>query len=124
MHALWDGFYTAYMSGRDGQGFAIFVLYNGIISGADPLGVNFDGTYEVLQDASLNGRLFVSIPPGSTVIQGVFSGSSGMQYDFPIVFAPNALSLDYLELQTPLGPVNMRIKKLREIGQMDMSLSS
>ncbi len=111
----WEGFYASYMSGSEGQGFAVFIFSNGIIAGADPLGVNFDGTYETQSDGSLAGNVTVSVPAGGTVIQGASAGPTGMKYDVPLVFAANAFALDFVELETPLGPVNLRMKKLRDL---------
>lgn len=116
MTDAWEGFYASYMSGSDGQGFGIFIFANGAIAGADPLGVKFDGRYETSQDGALAGTVTVTVPPGGSVIQGATAGPSGMQYDVPIAFAPNALALDFLNLETPLGPVNLRMVKLRELG--------
>lgn len=112
----WDGFYAGYMSGLNGQGFAMFVFANGVIVGSDPLGVEFDGTYTTLQDGSLKGDLKVKIPAGGVVIQGVTAGPSGMTYHVPLAFAADVFAFDFLKIETPLGPVNLRMKKLREWG--------
>lgn len=112
----WDGFYAGYMSGSEGPGFAMFVFSKGVIVGADPLGVLFDGSYTVLADDSVTGVVTVSVPSGGTVIQGASAGPGGLSYEVPISFPSNALDLDYLALKTPLGPVNLRMKKLRGIG--------
>lgn len=112
----WEGFYASFMSGSDGQGFAMFIFADGVIAGADPLGVKFDGTYETLGDGSLAGTVTVTVPPGGTVIQGASAGPAGLRYEVPIAFAPNAFALDFVKLDTPLGPVNLRMAKLRELG--------
>lgn len=110
----WEGFYSGYMSGVDGQGFALLMFSGGIIVGADPLGVTFDGTYETQEDGSLKGTVQVSVPPHGTVIQGASAGPAGMQYDVVINFS-NAFAVDFVKLETPLGPVNIRLVKLREL---------
>jgi hypothetical protein len=112
----WEGIYAGYMSGSDGQGFALFIFSDGIIAGSDPLGVNFDGTYELMDDGSLKGSVTVSVPSGGTVIQGASAGPAGLKYTVPVAFAADALTADFIELETPLGPVNLRMKKLRELG--------
>ncbi len=119
MSTAWNGFYASYMSGSDGQGFAMFVFSNGTIVGADPLGVKFDGVYQTSDDGSLTGKVTVSVPPGGTVIQGASAGPGGLTYEVPISLAPNAFSLDYLKLETPLGPVNLRMVKLRDVDQAE-----
>jgi hypothetical protein len=109
----WEGFYASYMSASDGQGFAMFVFSNGLISGVDPLGVEFDGRYETKEDGSLVGVVTVKVPPSGTVIQGASAGPSGLTYQVPIAFATDAFEIDFVKLETPLGPVNLRMKKLR-----------
>jgi hypothetical protein len=116
MTQSWEGFYASYMSGSDGQGFAMFVFAGGAIVGASPLGGKFDGTYETLEDGSLTGKVTVTVPPGGTVIQGASAGPAGMKYEVPIAFAPDAFALDFVKLDTPLGPVHLRMAKLRELG--------
>ena len=111
----WDGFYAAYMSGSNGQGFVVFVFSAGVIVGADPLGVNFDGVYKDLEDGSLEGNVTVTVPGGGTVIQGASAGPAGFQYDVPLSFASNALEVDFIRMSTPLGPVNVRLRKLRDL---------
>jgi hypothetical protein len=112
----WEGFYAGYMSSSDGQGFAMFVFSNGVIAGADPLGVEFDGHYETSEDGSILGRVSVRVPAGGTVIQGASAGPSGMTYDVPIAFPAGAFEADFVKLDTPLGPVNLRMKRLRGPG--------
>lgn len=118
MATAWEGFYATYMSASDGQGFAMFVFSNNVIVGADPLGVKFDGTYEACDDGSLVGRVTVTVPPGGTVIQGASAGPNGMTYEVPISFEAGAFSLDFVKLETPLGPVNIRMNKLRDVGTL------
>jgi hypothetical protein len=115
----WEGFYASYMTGTDGQGFAMFVFFNGLIVGTDVLGVSFDGNYSVKDTGDLVGEVSVKIPPNGTVIQGVTAGPSGMTYTVPVKFGVNDLDLDYVELSTPLGPINLVMKKMRglEMGE-------
>jgi hypothetical protein len=109
----WEGFYAGYMTGTDGQGFAMFVFLNGVIVGTDALGVSFDGKYKILKTGELVGDVTVTVPPNGTVIQGVTSGPSGMTYNVPVKFGVKDFDLDFIELSTPLGPINLVMKKLR-----------
>ncbi len=113
MTDFWEGFYAGYMTGADGQGFAMFVFRDGIISGADPLGVLFDGSYERSETAELNGEITVTVPPNGTVIQGVSAGPSELKYTLPISFERSDLESDFVQLATPLGAVNLKLEKLR-----------
>lgn len=114
-----DGVYAAYMTGASAQGFAMFLFQNGIIVGADPLGVLFDGEYLTGADAGpITGKVTVRVPPNGTVIQGVTSGPSGMTYEVPLTLVREFEQLDFLKIETPLGPVNVKLKKLRSLKEV------
>ena len=111
-----DGFYAAYMTGETGQGFGLFVFQDGVIVGADPLGVKFDGSYETSESTeSVSVLIQVDVPPNGTVIQGASSGPSGMRYAVRVVLQENSLNEDWIRIQTPIGPVNLRLKKIRNL---------
>lgn len=59
-----NGFYSAFMSGEDGQGYALLVFKDGNIVGADPLGVQFDGVYSK-DGQGWSGEVTVKAPPGA-----------------------------------------------------------
>lgn len=107
-----DGIYTCYMAGAEGNGFAMFVFKNGVISGADPLGVKFDGKYAE-QSGSYIADVTVSVPQGGTVVQGVSSGPSGITYTVNLSLPPDFATKEFVEIVTPLGPVNARFKRIR-----------
>lgn len=108
-----DGIYAAYMTGTDGQGFGLFVFHAGILSGADPLGVKFDGTYEPINDGKIAGTVKVTVPPEATVVQGVSVGSSPLSYEVPLLLGADLEAMGVFRLDTPLGPVNVKLEKLR-----------
>jgi hypothetical protein len=111
-----DGIYAAYMTGVSGQGFGMFVFQEGAITGADPLGVMFDGVYTAEQNSEkITGSVTVRVPPGGTVIQGVTSGPSGMTYEVPLVLDRDFDQVNFLKIETPLGPVNIKLNKLRAL---------
>lgn len=111
-----DGFYAAYISGSNGNGFVMFVFSQGTLVGCDLLGVKFDGTYSEGADQQISGSVDVIVPPNGEVIQGVKAGPDGMNYSVPFTLSPDFLSAPYIALDTPLGPVNMRLEKLRGLG--------
>lgn len=112
---VWDGFYAAYMTGEEGQGFAMFIFSNGNIAGADPLGVRFDGSFEVTNEGTLCAKIVVKVPPDGMVVQGASPGPSGLSYGVSFDLSHDQAS-DYFQISTPLGPVNVRLEKLRAIG--------
>ena len=109
-----DGFYTARITGTSGQGLAIFVFQSGILVGCDPLGVQFDGHYEADEVGStLRGSVTVKAPPGGMTVQGVNTGPNGITYTLPFELPTDFGLLNFIRLETPLGPVNMTLKKMR-----------
>lgn len=40
-----DGIYSVYLTGQSGNGFAIMIMMNGKVTGADAMGILFDGDY-------------------------------------------------------------------------------
>lgn len=109
-----NGFYSAFMSGEDGQGYALLVFKDGRIVGADPLGVTFDGHYEDANDG-WSGEVLVKAPPGGTLIQGVTPGPSGIVYSVPIRLPADFQGQPFIHIETPLGPVNVKLTWLRDI---------
>lgn len=107
-----NGFYSAFMSGEDGQGYALLVFRDGRIVGADPLGVTFDGQYAEDGDGWA-GEVVVTAPPGGTLIQGVTPGPSGIVYSVPLRLPSDFQSQPFLHIQTPLGPVNVKLTWVR-----------
>ncbi|HET6390116.1 hypothetical protein [Hyphomicrobium sp.] len=110
-----EGIYAAYMTGSTGQGFAMFVIRDGLILGADPLGVTFDGTYVPTGRGDHSGKINVRVPPNGSTIQGVSVGPHGLTYDVTVSLPNSITDQDIVQLGTPLGPVNVRLNKLRGV---------
>lgn len=116
MNGSIEGIYAGYMTGAEGNGFSMFVFINGIVSGVDPLGVKFDGTY-CAKEHHYDAAIKVTVPSGGMVIQGASAGSAGMTYTVTIKLEPNFAQLDHIRIDTPLGPANLRLRKLRGLGE-------
>lgn len=110
-----DGFYAGYMTGAEGNGFSMFVFTNGSIVGADPMGVQFDGSY-VAEGDNISAKVDVRVPGGETVIQGAAAGPAGLTYTVDFVLPGDFADRDFIRLDTPLGAVNLKLRKLRDIG--------
>lgn len=109
-----EGFYSAYFSGKESNGFAVFVFTAGRIVGADPLGVLFNGHYRPKQDGTgYDANVRVAVPKGGTTIQGVSSGPDGFTYEANVELPSDFAQRQFLELTTPLGRVNVRFVRLR-----------
>ena len=111
-----DGFYVGYFTGLGGSGQAMFVLRQGVLVGADPLGVLFDGNYALNKEkTAYEGAVKVTAPPNGQLVQGVNSGPAGLTYEVPLSLPINFASSNFLSLDTPLGPVNVRLEYLRAL---------
>lgn len=109
-----DGIYTGYFSGREGEGLGMFLLKDGLLTGADAMGVLFDGSYSSAQDGqSYEGKVTVTAPPNGTLVQGVTTGPSGMVYEVSFHLPSDFSQRSFLTLSTALGPVNVKLVKLR-----------
>ena len=109
-----DGFYAGYFSGYGGSGMAMFIFVDGGLTGADMAGVTFDGSYAKKGEV-LEGVVHVKVPPGVTVVQGMTAPPQGLEYDVPIAIPAEFEAQPYFELRTPLGVVNVRLVKTRDI---------
>ncbi|MDV3456352.1 hypothetical protein RZN05_05105 [Sphingomonas sp. HF-S4] len=111
-----DGIYAGYMSGSEGNGVLMFVFKDGIISGADPLGVLFDGEYTPNADGTVAATVKVTGPGGETVIQGASAGPSGLTYPVSMTLPADFACQEFIRVETPLGAVNLKLKKVRTLG--------
>jgi hypothetical protein len=110
-----DGFYAAYFTSREMNGFAILAMRNGMIAGADQSGTLFDGQYQLTSTGSHDGQVTVNLPANGNSIQGVKTGSDGMSYTTEMSLPTDFLQRQFVRLDTPLGPVNMKLVRLRDI---------
>jgi hypothetical protein len=109
-----DGFYSAYLTGSMGQGFAMLVFKRGAISGADAMGARYDGNYRD-SASGFSVRLKVWLPPNTLLVQGVSTGSeadiSELDFELPADF----LAQPFIRVNAKHGPVNVKLVKLREL---------
>lgn len=110
-----NGIYVGYFTAAGGNGLAMFFLRDGSLAGADPNGVIYDGTYRVAENRSHIGRVRVINPPNTMLVQGASTGPNGLTYEADFTFPPDFLQRPHLRVETPLGPVNVALKKLRSI---------
>ncbi|WP_333897440.1 hypothetical protein [Brevundimonas aurantiaca] len=111
-----DGFYSALFSGKAGEGSAMFILSDGVLVGADPLGVLFDGSYTPDGKGGFAGKVIVKAPPNGELVQGVTTGPDGLTYEVGIEIPADFETRPFLTLSTPLGPINFVLKRLRSVG--------
>lgn len=112
-----DGFFRMAYTGTAGSGFGLLVLRNGSIAGADVAGGTYDGTYiENSNTGDIDLRVIMSAPAGITPVQTGVPLTAPMSLPITATLAPaDTVNEKIILLQTPLGPVNVIFKKLRDI---------
>ena|SRR3990167_6290826 len=111
---MFEGFYTAYMSGPTGQSLAMFVFRDGIVAGADVGGGIYSGSYaidSVEQKVSLLVKFI--LPEESISIAGFETEAEPIELEVPIELPikidPNAV----FTIRTSLGSINSKFTKVR-----------
>ena len=111
-----EGIYTIYLSAIEGESFAIVILHDSLINGADTEGTIFDGKYIFDSITGItSGIITVKVPSNVKTIQGVSTGSTGISYDVTIALPKDFLERSYIRAETLYGPVNMRFVLLRRL---------
>ncbi len=109
-----DGYYAGYFAGRAGNGLALLTLSNGKLVGVDAAGTQFDGRYELHDDTgAIALDICVSAPPGIMLVQGQSTGEEGFDYHLATEVKISVLDGAVVRIETPIGPLNMRLQKLR-----------
>jgi hypothetical protein len=109
-----DGFYAVFYTGKVSSGFAMIVLRNGIVTGADVGGGLYDGKYTVSADKrTVEGTMKLTTPPGISLVTGAPASSEVSIQEFPLSL-PADLNEQTVQIQTPTGPVNLKFKKIRD----------
>lgn len=112
-----EGIYAAFVTGVVSQGLIILVLKDGIVMGADFSGVTLDGTYTVSADGSHAAlKLTGKSPAGITTIQGRIIPEGGETNQIETV-VPLTDDAPFFRIETPNGPVNVRLQKLRDLNK-------
>lgn len=115
-----NGFYVGFISGSVDQGLAVFVFQNGVIVGADFSGTAFDGSIrDKNADGELRCSLSVSLPPNGTTVQGVETGPNGIAYEIEFLLPADFAQRSFFNVATPLGSVNVKLQKVRELGAIN-----
>jgi hypothetical protein len=111
-----DGFFVIAFTGTAGSGFGMLALHNGIIAGADVAGATYDGSYTLDSSAqALNIQITMNAPAGITPVQTGIPTTTPLS--MPITGSlpeKNINSETPSLLQTPLGPVNVLLRKIRD----------
>ena len=110
-----NAIYAMYYTGGSGSGHALLVMRNGVISGADVVGGILDGTYYVGDNNRVSFKVNLVAPAGMTLVTGQTAGSEPITQEISATLPENMGSGAPVQIQTPLGPVNVIFKKLRDL---------
>lgn len=109
-----DGFYSAYFTGVIGNSMALFAFRDGVITGVDVGGMQYDGHYSVDGERSvITGKMVYIIPPGLQLVTGAAAGSESVRIEFPLELPLGFADGRVLSIPTPSGVVNARFQKVR-----------
>jgi hypothetical protein len=112
-----DGFYTAFVTGKGGNGFAMFLIRRGIITGADFLGTIYDGIITSHESGMYKVTITSRLPPNITNIQGQTTGPEGDVVDLSFSLPSNFLSEPFIRINSTNGPANARFVKIRGLNE-------
>jgi hypothetical protein len=107
-----------YYTGRIGSGFGLIAMSAGTMVGVDAAGGTYDGEYESPNDQSpLTGVINVHIPIGIALVTGAISSDqNGLTFKLPLDLPPDfANGNQPVTVQTTTGPINVVLKKLRNL---------
>jgi hypothetical protein len=108
-----DGFYVAYLTGRGGNSVLLFVIKSSTVVGVDVGGMKYDGHIENRENGTVSFHIEYTVPPGTPLITGVGGVAAptpvALDFSVPSNFADGVI----VSVQTPFGPINAKISKLR-----------
>jgi hypothetical protein len=109
-----EGIYAAYMAARAGTSVLLFVIKDSKLTGVDVGGLKYDGEVSTTKTGFHCSVVYV-IPPGAPLITGSPPATSPqripLEFDLPTDFARGQT----IRIETPLGPLNARFEKLRDL---------
>lgn len=107
--------YVAYLTGVAGQSIGLFYIGDGILAGVDVGTMQYDGAYTVTEDGSLEGALEYVIPAGVSLITGAPAGVAPTRVSLKLKLPANFADGHVVTVETPLGPVNAKFEKIKDI---------
>jgi hypothetical protein len=110
-----DGIYAAYMSGKTGVSVLLLAISKGVMVGVDVGGLKYDGTVKETAEGYDCSAVY-TIPPGTPLITGPLQTNEPVKVPYQFKLPRNFLDASTtVRLETPLGPVNARFEKLRDL---------
>ena len=110
-----SGIYAMYFTGSAGSGHAVFVLMDGVVTGADAIGGVLDGTYNQAREGYLDVLVTLTVPAGAWLVTGAAAGETPLSQEIRARLPENFGDGKPILVQTPTGPVNVIFKRLRDL---------
>jgi hypothetical protein len=111
-----EGFFQIAFTGTAGSGFGMLVLQKGVVVGADVAGASYDGSYtENELTGQLDFEITMNAPAGVTPVQTGIPLTSPISLPIKASLLRDDIGTEKPTLvHTPLGPVNVLFKKIRD----------
>jgi hypothetical protein len=106
--------YIAYMTGSTGSSIGLYYIGDGQIAGIDVGGMKYEGIYRIESDGSYDGILSYTVPISTQLITGTATAEE-KRIEAPIKLPPEFWNGQIVRIDTPLGAVNARFEKLKEL---------
>jgi hypothetical protein len=107
--------YVAYLTGVAGQSIGLFYIGDGIIAGVDAGTMQYNGAYVANKDGSMEGAVEYVIPGGTPLITGAPASLTPTRVTVKLALPKGFDDGRVVAIETPLGPVNAKFEKLRDI---------
>lgn len=102
------------MTGSAGSSVGLYYFGEGQIAGVDAGGMKYDGIYRIESDGSYEGILSYIVSPSTQLITGTATAEE-KRIEAPIKLPPEFWNGQIVRIDTPLGAVNARFEKLKEL---------
>ncbi|HUN98600.1 MAG TPA: hypothetical protein VMU69_20500 [Bradyrhizobium sp.] len=109
-----DGFYVAYLTGRGGNSVLLFAIRSSTLVGVDVGGMKYDGHVEKTPNGTVTFHVEYVVTPNNSLITGVGNVAAPTPVALDFVVPGNFAEGVVVTIQTPFGPVNAKISKLRD----------
>jgi hypothetical protein len=107
--------YVAYFTGVAGQSIGLFYIGDGMLVGVDVATMQYDGSYQTKRDGSLEGVVEYVLPAGVALITGAPAAVAPTRVSVKLTLPADFADGRVITIETPLGPVNAKFEKVRDI---------
>jgi hypothetical protein len=107
--------YVAYFTGVAGQSIGLFYIGDGVLAGVDVATMQYDGSYTTNIDGSLEGVVDYVLPAGVSLITGAPAGVAPTRVSVKLNLPAGFDDGRVITIETPLGPINAKFEKVKEI---------